>query len=603
MRGKCFAAQKLMLLPVLVLGAGSAGAEDTLAPAPALEPHTAIFVLEASESMKETLEKASKIEIARKALGQVIGAQADKHALGLVAFGHRNASDCADSEVLAKPGALDASSYDKLLGGIAAKGKAPIAASLTEAASLADGKPLNIVLIADGGDTCNADLCATADALKQKTNALRIHVVALSGKPDAVQPLACVATVTGGKFVAASNETEFRAGLDTVFAAIAAPAPVPAIAAAPATAGLPVNSFVPIAPLPPSPGETAVLKSSPPGGTVALAPRVVPVSPAPPKTQPLRPVPVSFDAQITEGGPKLRSGLTWRVYNAKAKTGGGFELISTHREPTPTAALLPGEYLVNASYGLSNLTKKIKVEGGKSLEETFVLNTGGLALRAILATTGQQCPAGTVRFDIQSDEQDQFGVRETILADATPKRVIRLNAGAYHVKSLYGDANASVGVDVTVEPGRITQATIKHTGAKITFRLVQSLGGEALADTKWAVLTSAGDTVKSNAGALPTHILAAGSYAVVADLGGKSYSRKFSIEPGNDKQIEVAIEDGPTSPDALQALLDPPEAPTPGTGGLSVEAPGGAMSFDGFSRPADPNAPLLDPGTLMRSSP
>ncbi len=160
-----------------------------------------------------------------------------------------------------------------------------------------------------------------------------------------------------------------------------------------------------------------------------------------------------------------------------------------------------------------------------------------------------------------------------------------------------------MGVDVTVEPGRITEATIKHTGAKITFRLVQSLGGEALANTKWTILTSAGDTVKSNAGALPTHILAAGSYAVVADHGGLSYTRKFSVEPGDDKQIEVAIEDGPTSPEALQALLDPPEAPTPGTGALTGEGPGGAASFDGFSaRPADPNAPLINPGTLFRPS-
>ncbi len=595
MRGKDFAARKLLLLSVLILGAGSAAAEEALAPA---KPRTAVFVLDASQSMQEKLEDAAKIDIARKVLSQVIGAHADTHSLGLIAFGHRKASDCVDAEVLIKPGELEAGAYEQVLGSIEAKGQAPIAASIKNAASLAG--PLDIVLIADGGDTCKADLCATADALKQEPNGVRIHVSGLSGKPDTVQNLACAAAATGGKFVAASNEPELQNGLNTVFASIDAPPAAPATAATPAAPGPAVNSFVPIAPLPSSPGETAVFKSTTPGGTVALAPRVVPVSPAPPKTQPVRPVPVSFNAQITQDGPKLRSGLIWRVYNAKAKTGGGFELISTHREPAPTATLLPGEYLVNASYGLSNLTKKIKVEGSESLEETFVLNTGGLALRAILAT-GQECPPGTVRFDVMSDEQDQFGVRETILADANPRTMIRLNAGAYHVKSLYGDANADVGVNITIEPGRITEATIKHTGVKITFRLVQSAGGEALADTKWTILTSAGDTVKTNAGALPTHILAAGSYAVVADHGEQSYSKKFSIEPGNDKQIEVAVENGPTSPDALKALLDPPEASAPGTGGLSVEAPGGAMTFDGFSRPADPNAPLLNPGTLLRS--
>jgi von Willebrand factor type A domain len=589
MGGKVFAALKLSLLPALLLGAGLAAAEDAPAPAPSPDRPAAVIVLDGSKSMSGKLGETAKLDMARGALEDVIASQADRLSLGLVAYGHRKESNCADSEIMAKPGALDGGGYAKLLGTIQAKGQAPIAAAISDAASLADSdQPLDVVLVASGGDTCDADVCVTADALKQKTKGLRIHVVGLSDKSEDVQPLACVAAATGGKFVAAASETDLKAGLNSVFAAIATRAP-------PMAAAPPVNA-------PPEHqaaqqlGETAILKSGAP-----QAQRVIPVSPAPPKTQPVRPVPVSFRALLTEEGPKLQSGLIWRVYSAKAKADGGFELISTHREPSPTAALLPGEYLVNVAYGLSNLTKKVEVEGGKSEEETFVLNTGGLALRAVLAS-GEECPDGSIRFDIQSDEQDQFGNRETILADAHGHRVIRLNAGAYHVRSLYGDANASVGVDVTVEPGRVTEATIKHTGAKITFRLVQNLGGEALANTKWTILTSAGDTVKSNAGALPTHILAAGSYAVVADHDGKSYTRKFAIEPGSDKQIEVAISDGPTSPEELKALLDPPEPPPPGTGGLAGEGPGGAVGFDSFSRPADPNAPLINPGALFRPS-
>jgi hypothetical protein len=274
----------------------------------------------------------------------------------------------------------------------------------------------------------------------------------------------------------------------------------------------------------------------------------------------------------------------------------------------PTAALLPGEYLVNAAYGLSNLTKKIKVESGRSLEETFVLNTGGLKLTALLPN-GDALPESAVRFDILSDEEDQFGNRHAILHNAKPGIVIRLNAGAYRIESLYGDANATVRADVTVEPGKVTEATIKQTGSKTTFKLVQSLGGEALADTKWTILTSAGDVVKENAGALPTHILAPGSYAVVADHAGLSYTRKFSIEAGDAKQIEVVVDDGPTSAEDLKALTDPPEPPPAPAGGVvagdgQAPSPGAGMAFDGFSptAPADPNAPLINPGVLLRPS-
>jgi hypothetical protein len=614
MRGKCFAALKLLLLPAILFGAGLAAAQDTPLPGPDLPP--AVLILDASKTMSAKAGDTVKLDTARAELGDAVTQFSDRISFGLVAFGHRKASNCADSEILAKPGALDAESAGTLLGDVEAKGQAPIAAAMGDAASLANAAgPLDVVLVADGGDTCDADLCVTADALKQKAKGLRIHVVGLSDKAEELEPLSCIATATGGKFVAASNQTEFKAGLGAVFEAIASGPAAGSQAVAAADAGAmqepvpqPMAAIPGLSAVQKSHGESAVLKSGPPPQAAPSSPQVEPQTlvqrgPAPPKPpEPAKPVPVTFKALITDVGPKLQSGLTWRVYNSKESSDGSYELVSTHREPTPTAALLPGEYLVNAAYGLSNLTKKIKVESGKSVEETFVLNTGGLALRGVLAN-GSECPEGSVKFDILSDEEDQFGNRRTILADAKEKSIIRLNAGAYHVVSLYGDANANVGVDVTVEPGRITEATIKHTGAKITFRLVQSLGGEALANTKWTILTSAGDTVKSNAGALPTHILAAGSYAVVAVHGALSYTRKFSIDPGEDKQIEVAIEDGPTSPEALQALLDPPEAPAPGTGGLAGEGPGGAVSFDGFSaRPADPNGPLINPGTLFRPS-
>jgi hypothetical protein len=340
--------------------------------------------------------------------------------------------------------------------------------------------------------------------------------------------------------------------------------------------------------------------------SVPVAPPPMPPAAPPAAPQAQLPVPVTFRAMVAEGGPKLQSGLTWRVFASKASPGGGYKLVSTHREANPTAALLPGEYLVNAAYGLSNLTKKIKVESGKSIEETFVLNTGGLKLAAVLMN-GEPLPEGSVRFDIFSDEEDQFGNRHTILSNAKPGTVIRLNAGAYHIESLYGDANAKVKADVTVEPGKLTEATIKQTGAKTTFKLVQTLGGEALADTKWKILTSAGDVVKENAGALPTHILAAGSYAVVADHAGLSYTRKFSIEGAEAKQIEVVVDDGPASPEALKALTDPPEPVPPSSGGAVAGdgAPSSgspALGFDGFSAtaPADPNAPLINPGALLR---
>lgn len=351
---------------------------------------------------------------------------------------------------------------------------------------------------------------------------------------------------------------------------------------------------------PPAPTETKMPKLA------AIPPKesAAPVrAPGEPGAVSSSPVPVTFKALLTEAGPQLKTGLIWRVFTPRAGPDGARKLVSTHRDAMPTAALPPGEYLVNAAYGLSNLTRKIKVESGRSLEETFVLNTGGLKLAAVLVS-GARLSQSSVRFDILSDDEDQFGNRRKIMENAKPGLVIRLNAGAYHIVSLYGDANATVRVDVTVEPGKITEATIKHAAAAITFKLVQSPGGEALADTQWSILTTTGDVVKENAGALPTHILATGDYAVVAKHNGESYTSKFNVVAGQAKQIEVVMESGPASPEALKAIIEPPPPPppsevaTPGAPG----SPNVGMGFGGTNDDATPRAPgiLPNPGALLR---
>jgi hypothetical protein len=598
MRGRGCARLLLSGFAAASLWAPPGFAED--APKSSAPPPPTIIVLDASKGMNSKIGRTTRLTTERSELAQAVKKYGTKLSLGLVAFGHRKASNCADVEIRAKAGELTAATQAKLLD-VKAKGQSPIGAALANAAKAApspDGR-LDIVLIAGEPDDCDSDICVLAHELKEKRPALRISVVGFASRVTGLDKLSCAAAATGGDFITATNPAEFKFGLAKVLdAAIAGPpaAPVQQVAAtAPPAAGGPAQATPPLATVQNGQGETAVNKA--PGQRALTLAQRPPV--AKPKG-PVHPVPVTFKALVTEAGPKLQTGLTWRVYSAARTADGSYKLLSTHREAMPTEALMPGEYFVNAAYGLSNLTKKITVETGHSLEETFILNTGGLRLAAVYAHD-EPLPDSTVRFDIQSDEEDQFGNRRTILANAKPKTVIRLNAGAYHIESTYGDANAKVQADVTVEPGKITEATLKHNGAKITFKLVQTLGGEALADTKWKILTSAGDVVKENAGALPTHILAAGSYAVVAEHGGLAYTRKFSIEPGETKQVEVVMADGPTSAEALQALLDPPEPPAPPES--AEDDANAAVGVKGFTaQPADPNAPLINPGVLFRPS-
>ena len=128
------------------------------------------------------------------------------------------------------------------------------------------------------------------------------------------------------------------------------------------------------------------------------------------------------------------------------------------------------------------------------------------------------------------------------MTGAKPGLIIRLNAGIYQLTSIYGDANAIVRADITVEAGKLTEAALSHAAGKVAFKLVTEPGGDAVPDTQWSIQTPTGEIVKESVGALPTHILAPGTYAAFAKKSGKSYRRDFLLRPGDVVQVEVVAQ-------------------------------------------------------------
>jgi hypothetical protein len=245
-----------------------------------------------------------------------------------------------------------------------------------------------------------------------------------------------------------------------------------------------------------------------------------------------------LSAMLAEGGQPLNGGLVWRVFDGQVLQDGSYKLLHRFPQAQTSVKLPPGDYLVNAAYGRANLTKRLTVWPGMRQEDVFNLNAGGLRLYATLAKQ-PLLSEQTLSFDVFSEESDQFGNRRRVVAGAKSGVVLRLNSGNYRVESTYGDANAILQVDVTVEPGKLTEATLDHQAGKVSFRLVEKAGGEALADTIWQIFSSDGQLVKRSGGAFPSHVLAAGSYEVRVEHGAQEYAAKFAVDPGEKKRVEV----------------------------------------------------------------
>lgn len=247
---------------------------------------------------------------------------------------------------------------------------------------------------------------------------------------------------------------------------------------------------------------------------------------------------VSLMALLTQDGQSIEQGLVWRVFRDRPGPDGKPRLVSMHREASPLVRLDPGDYIVTVAFGRAHLTRRITVSAERAVEERFVLNAGGLRLIPQLAG-GEAVGERAVIYDIYSDERDQYGQRTKVAGAVRPGIVLRLNAGIYNIVGTYGDANAIVRADVTVEAGKLTEATLAHAAARVTFKLVARAGGDAIADTQWTVVTAQGETVKESVGALPTHVFAPGTYTVSARNAGEVFQRQFTVQAGDVAQVEV----------------------------------------------------------------
>jgi hypothetical protein len=289
------------------------------------------------------------------------------------------------------------------------------------------------------------------------------------------------------------------------------------------------------------PPDTGRIAPSPvvPGPTLPANTTVVPRAPAADGTVPTGGQ-VNLVALLTVVGQRIDKGLVWRIFASTRDPRAAPNLVMTKREASPTIELDPGEYIVNAAFGRADITRKIVVTAGAASSEKFVLNAGGLKVKVLV--DGVEPATNTVAYDIMSSERDQSDNRVRVLAGAKPNVINRLNAGIYRIVSRYGDANAKVEADVTVEAGKLTEATVTHSAARVTFKLVNRLGGEALPDTQWTVHAPDGELVLQSVGALPTHILAPGTYSVTAKSASGVYKRDFTLANGEVSQVEVLMQ-------------------------------------------------------------
>lgn len=211
----------LALISASALAPASAPAAEASTEARAL-----LLVLDASGSMWGQIGGKNKIVIAREVVSDLLATLPDTTEMGLVAYGHRRESDCADVEVLAPVGRIDKTALAEQVAALNPRGKTPLAASAEAAVAEVrrSGSPATVVLVTDGVETCGGDLCQVVREARAAGVELRLHVVGFDLGAEEVSVLECAAEAGGGRYFDAADAAALAAALEEATAEVALPA-------------------------------------------------------------------------------------------------------------------------------------------------------------------------------------------------------------------------------------------------------------------------------------------------------------------------------------------------------------------------------------------
>ena len=155
------------------------------------------------------MQGQTKMAIAAGVLSETIQTLPEDQALGFMAYGHRKKGDCDDVELLVGLDNLNKAAITKPLAQIKPLGRTPLAYSATLAIDQlrANQQAATIILITDGIESCDGDLCAVIQKAKAEGIDFKLHIIGFGLANEDLKSLKCAAQAGEGNYYDAKDAT------------------------------------------------------------------------------------------------------------------------------------------------------------------------------------------------------------------------------------------------------------------------------------------------------------------------------------------------------------------------------------------------------------
>ncbi|MGA3168589.1 MAG: VWA domain-containing protein [Terriglobia bacterium] len=185
----------------------------------ALQSSTPIeFIIDYSGSMKEKIEgPASKIDIARKVMRDVLAKLPDDSTVGLRVYGNHVRSGpkaCSDMELAVPVDTLDRNKMTQVIDTLTPLGETPLVASILKTPEDLGNTEATVVLVTDGEESCGGNVKTVPQGLKASGRNLRLFVIGFGvTNPKVQQQMRDMTRPTGGSFLPAKDSASLAAAL------------------------------------------------------------------------------------------------------------------------------------------------------------------------------------------------------------------------------------------------------------------------------------------------------------------------------------------------------------------------------------------------------
>ena len=177
-----------------------------------------VFIYDASGSMWGQIQGKTKMEVAADVLSNSINNLPEAQKIGFVAYGHRKKGDCQDVEFLID---IDNASKPKVIQSlekIKPLGKTPLAFSALQVIDKlrATKQKATIVLLTDGIESCDGNICDVVEAAKEEGVEFKLHIIGFGLKAGETEQLKCAANAGDGNYYDAADAEGLSDVLDEV---------------------------------------------------------------------------------------------------------------------------------------------------------------------------------------------------------------------------------------------------------------------------------------------------------------------------------------------------------------------------------------------------